>query len=160
MTQPSDAAQELLRRNEARGNLIAFTKYTLPGFEPADHHLQIADKLEAVAEGKIKRLMIFMPPRHGKSELASRRFPAWYLGKYPDQQIICASYNQDLASDFGRDVRGILQDEEYKLLFDTRLKRDSRAAEAGTRLVFLCNWQNMLSSPVWETVPVCAAVEH
>ena len=72
--------------------------------------------------------MINMPPRHGKSELASRRFPAWFLGRHPTKSIIAASYNSDLASDFGRQVRNIVSSEEYKPLFSTALAEDSRAA--------------------------------
>ena len=100
----------------------------MPGYIPAEHHFKICEKLEQVAEGKIKRLMIFMPPRHGKSELASRRFPAWFLGNYPERSIIAASYNSDLAGDFGRDVRNIVASEEYKALFQTRLAEDSKSA--------------------------------
>lgn len=72
--------------------------------------------------------MIFMPPRHGKSELASRRFPAWFLGNHPDKSIIGASYGSDLAGDFGRDVRNIVGDPSYNNLFDTQLAQDSKAA--------------------------------
>ncbi len=72
--------------------------------------------------------MVFMPPRHGKSELASRRFPAWYLGAYPKHQIIAASYNSELASDFGRDVRNVVASREYRALFETALAEDSQAA--------------------------------
>ena len=72
--------------------------------------------------------MIFMPPRHGKSELASRRFPAWYMGRNPDKQIIAASYNSDLASDFGREVRNIIRTNEFSRLFNVKLAEDSRAA--------------------------------
>lgn len=78
--------------------------------------------------GDIKRLMIFMPPRHGKSELASRRFPAFVLGNNPDRSLIGASYNSDLASDFGREVRNIVASPEYANVFETRLSRDSAAA--------------------------------
>jgi predicted phage terminase large subunit-like protein len=114
---------------DAAENLIAFTEYTNPGYSSAPHHRKIAEKLEAVERGEIDRLAIFMPPRHGKSELASRRFPAWYLGRNPDRQIIAASYNSDLASDFGREVRNIVAGPEYCAIFDTRLREDSRAAE-------------------------------
>lgn len=69
-----------------------------------------------------------MPPRHGKSELASRRFPAWYLGRHPDKQIIAASYNSELASDFGREVRNIVASPEYSKLFAVSLAQDSKAA--------------------------------
>ncbi len=69
-----------------------------------------------------------MPPRHGKSELASRRFPAFYLGQYPTQQIIASSYGADLASDFGREVRNIVASPEYSKLFDVALSVDSQSA--------------------------------
>jgi hypothetical protein len=77
----------------------------------------MAERLEAVERGEIKRLMIFSPPRHGKSELVSRRFPAWYLGRNPDRQVISASYGADLAADFGRDVRNIVASPEFTVLF-------------------------------------------
>lgn len=86
--------------------------------------------LEAVERDEIDRLMIFMPPRHGKSELASRRFPARYLGKHPRRQIIAASYNSDLATDFGRDVRNIVGSPEYGEVFPgVGLRPDSKAAD-------------------------------
>jgi predicted phage terminase large subunit-like protein len=94
----------------------------------AAHHALIASKLEAVERGEIDRLMINMPPRHGKSELASRRFPAWFLGRHPSKQIIAASYNSELATDFGRQVRNIVQSVEYQALSSTKLAEDSRAA--------------------------------
>ena len=71
--------------------------------------------------------MLLMPPRHGKSELASRRFPAFYLGRHPEKQIASVSASADLASDFGRDVRNLIQSPEYAALFDTRLAEDSQA---------------------------------
>lgn len=73
--------------------------------------------------------MIFAPPRHTKSELASRRFPAWYLGRHPDKQLIAATYSGEFALDFGRDVRGIVQDERFRKLFpEVSLAADSQAA--------------------------------
>lgn len=125
---PAQAAKELLARQDASQSLIKFTEYTNPAYRPAPHHTRIAEALEAVARGDIDRLMVFMPPRHGKSELASRRFPAWYLGQYPHNQIIAASYNSDLASDFGREVRNIVDSPLYGNVFDTRLAADSKAA--------------------------------
>jgi predicted phage terminase large subunit-like protein len=113
---------------DAAESLIAFTEYTLPEYEAANHHRLIAERLEAVERGEIDRLMIFMPPRHGKSELASRRFPAWCLGRNPKRNIIAASYNSDLATDFGREVRNIVASTEYGAVFDTSLAQDNRAA--------------------------------
>lgn len=73
--------------------------------------------------------MIFMPPRHGKSELASKRFPAWCLGRNPKRQIIAASYNSDLANDFGRNVRNIVAEPEFGQVFPgIGLAADSQAA--------------------------------
>jgi len=70
-----------------------------------------------VEHGEIRRLMIFAPPRHGKSELVSRRFPAWYLGRHPARQFISASYSADLAGDFGRDVRNVVASRGFAALF-------------------------------------------
>ena len=72
--------------------------------------------------------MIFMPPRHGKSELASKRFPSWFIGNNPRRNIIAASYNSDLATDFGREVRNIVGSKPYRALFDTSLSEDSTAS--------------------------------
>ena len=91
------AAQLIIRRRESANRLLPFTKATFPGFEQARHHELMADALEKVERGECRRLMITMPPRHTKSELASRRFPAWYMGRHPDDPIITASYGQDLS---------------------------------------------------------------
>jgi len=120
---------ELLTRRKARARLIDFTTYTKPDFQVGEHHCRIAEALESVERGEIDRLMIFAPPRHTKSELASRRFPAWYLGRHPDKQLIAATYSGEFALDFGRDVRGIVQDERFRKLFpDVTLAADSQAA--------------------------------
>ena len=114
---------------KARRSLLSFTEFTNPAYERAQHHIQIAAKLEAVERGEIDRLMIFMPPRHGKSELASKRFPAWALGRNPRRQIIAASYNSDLANDFGRNVRNIVAEPEFGQVFPSvNLAADSQAA--------------------------------
>ena len=126
---PKQAAEEMLRRSRARTSLIDFTRYTFPQYRPSDHHFQIAEGLERVARGECKRLMITMPPRHGKSELASRRFPSWVLGDDPNKNLISASYNSDLASDFGREVRNIVNSQQFSNVFpDVALAKDSAAA--------------------------------
>jgi predicted phage terminase large subunit-like protein len=125
-----DAARELLRRRTARRSLIEFTRFTLPKYDPAAHHTLIAEKLEAAASGQVDRLMVNMPPRHGKSELASRRFPAWLLGINPEIEIVVASYNADKAREFGYEVRDIVRSSEYRALFpNVGLKQDSKAAD-------------------------------
>ena len=122
------ALAEIARREIARRYLVDFIEYTHPHYEAAAHHRLIADHLQAVERGELDRLMINMPPRHGKSELASRRFPCWFLGRNPDKSIIAASYNSDLATDFGREVRNIVASPEYQGIFSTSLAADSRAA--------------------------------
>jgi predicted phage terminase large subunit-like protein len=112
----------------ARASLIKFTEYTFPQYRAAEHHRLIAEKLEAVERGEIDRLMVFMPPRHGKSELATKRFPAYALGRDPTRQVIQASYNSDLATDFGRQVRNIVNTNRYQNVFSTELASDSKAA--------------------------------
>jgi predicted phage terminase large subunit-like protein len=121
------AAAELLRREAAQRDLIKFTEYTFPRYEAARHHRLIAGQLERVLNGEVDRLMLLVPPRHGKSELASRRFPAFYLGRFPDQQFIGVSATADLAGDYGREVRNIISSPEYASLFETTLAPDSQA---------------------------------
>jgi len=98
-------------------SLIAYTTALYPTFEAPWHLRVLAEKLEAVARGENKRLMVFMPPRHGKSLLSSWHFPAWYLGRNPQRSIIAASYSQDLASDFGRKVRNTIVSDRHATIF-------------------------------------------
>ena len=127
---PQEAAGELLKRKWARKSLIEFVKYTKPNYQANWHHEKITSALERVASGECTRLIIQAPPRHGKTELASKRFPAWYLGRYPENQVICATYNGDYALDLGRDVRNIMAGRDYVRLFpDGGLRQDSRAAD-------------------------------
>ena len=121
------AAQELLRRTDAASSLIAFTEYTYPRYRTAKHHRIIAEQLERVERGEVDRLMLLVPPRHGKSELASKRLPAWLLGRQPHKQFLSVSATEGLAADFGRDVRNIIGSAEYRAIFDTRLAEDSQA---------------------------------
>ena len=84
------------------------------------HFALIADKLEQVAKGQCKRLIVNVPPRSSKSTLASVAFPAWLLGHYPHMQIICVSYGQDLADKHSEDTRSVMQSSWYLKLFPTR----------------------------------------
>jgi predicted phage terminase large subunit-like protein len=124
---PLDDGQEVLR-DQAVNSLVPFTQFTKADYQPSAHHLLIASYLEDVEAGKIDRLMIFMPPQHGKSELATRRFPAWFLGRNPRKRVISASYNADFASEFGREVRNIIDDDLYRNLWQINLRQDSKAA--------------------------------
>jgi hypothetical protein len=119
--------RDLEVRNQARENLIGFTEYTFSKYRTAAFHKAIAGQLERVERGEVDRLMLLLPPRHGKSELASKRYPAWLLGRNPARQFISVSATAELAADFGRDVRNIIGSPEYRTLFDTRLAEDSQA---------------------------------
>ena len=117
------------KQTAGRDSLISFIERTKADYQVAPHHRLIASYLEQVERGEIDRLMIFTTPRHGKSEIVSRRFPAWYLGRNPNKQIIAASYNSDLAGDFGRDVRNLVADPIYHGIFGVSLRQDSKAAD-------------------------------
>lgn len=123
----TQAARELLSRRRASEDLIAFTEHTFARYSTAPHHRIIAGQLERVERGEVDRLMLLVPPRHGKSELASKRFPAWLLGRQPNKQFLSVSATDELASDFGRDVRNIIGSPEYQSIFATRLASDSQA---------------------------------
>lgn len=112
----------------ARRHLIDFVHYTFENYDENWHHKVIAEKLEAVERGEIKRLMLFLPPRSGKSELGAIQFPAWYLGRHPEHDVITASYSSDLAVDFGRKVRNLVNNERYAKLFATTLAEDNASA--------------------------------
>lgn len=134
MTLASDLAQEARRVMSGATplplSLAEYAKRVYPAFQCPPHLRVIAEKLEAVERGEIKRLMIFAPPRHGKSLLTSTCFPAWYLGRHPDRSIIFASYAQELASDFGRKVRNMVDSPEHASVFPScRLSRDSSATQ-------------------------------
>ncbi len=110
----------------ARRDLTVYATAMWRSFQAPAHIRLIADKLEAVERGEIRRLMLFLPPRHGKSLLSTQFLPAWYLGRHPDRFVISASYGQDLADDFGRKVRNLIADPLHVALFpECRLAGDS-----------------------------------
>lgn len=116
----NDLRQELARaarRELARQSLLSFTKYTYCNYKISWHHRAYANKLDRFIKGEIKNLMVFMPPQHGKSELSSRRLPAYVLGLNPNKKIGIAAYNHSVASKFNRDVQRIINSQEYKSLF-------------------------------------------
>lgn len=123
----AEAKKELARRELARRHLMPFVKYRFPSYRENWHHKILADALERVENGTLKRLIVNMPPRHGKSELVSVNFPAWCMGRNKDRSIMAVSYGAALAQEFGRKVRNIMDDPEYKVLFDTRLAEDSKS---------------------------------
>lgn len=115
--QQSDIWAELLRRKQATESLLHFTTFTKPDYQVNWHHRLICEKLDKFVSGEIKRLIISMPPRNGKSELVSRRLPAYLFGKNPNCQIIACSYSADLAQRMNRDVQRIIDSPEYHTLF-------------------------------------------
>lgn len=102
----------------ARASLRHFVLQTMPQYQMARHHRLIIRALELLEAGTLSRLIVNMPPRHGKSELVSVRFPAWFLGRHPDRDVIHISHSADLSNDFSRRVRAMVRDElSYRELF-------------------------------------------
>ncbi len=108
---------EVARRELARRHLLDFAIYNIPGYVAALPHRIISEKLEAFFAGRIKKLMIFIPPQHGKSQLSSKLFPAYALGRNPNLKIVTASFSLDLASDFNRSFQRIVDSPTYRQLF-------------------------------------------
>ena len=115
-------------------DLLSFTRYTLPAFAPAPFHLAYYEVLTRFAMGEIKKLMITMPPQHGKSEGATRRLPAFVLGQDPDKRIAIVSYNAIKARKFNRELQRIMDDDcYYKLFPQTLLAGQASYQEQGRR---------------------------
>jgi predicted phage terminase large subunit-like protein len=116
-------------REAAQENFLKFVKQMWPGFIDGRHHKVMAKKFQEIADGKLKRLIINMPPRHTKSEFASYLLPAWFLGRYPQKKIIQCSNTAELAVGFGRKVRNLVGSEQYAKIFpNVNLRSDSKAA--------------------------------
>jgi predicted phage terminase large subunit-like protein len=121
--------RDAVKREKAQKSFMAFVHEMWPGFIHGRHHALMAKKFEEIAEGKLKRLIINMPPRHTKSEFASNMLPAWFLGKYPNKKVIQTSNTADLAVGFGRKVRNLVDSEQYSKIFpNVALRADSKAA--------------------------------
>jgi predicted phage terminase large subunit-like protein len=121
--------QDAILRENGQRSFLAFVKAMWPGFIHGRHHAVMANKFEEIATGKLKRLIINMPPRHTKSEFASYLLPAWFLGKYPGKKIIQSSNTAELAVGFGRKVRNLVDSEVYAKVFpNVALRHDSKAA--------------------------------
>lgn len=121
---PSNKA---VRAELARRRLVDFMEYDSRGAWRRARHLErLCHALESIERGEIDRLMVFMPPRHGKSEVCSKKFPAWYLGRNPGKEIILSSYAADLAYDFSRIARDTLR-ERGPELWGVKVSSDSSA---------------------------------
>jgi predicted phage terminase large subunit-like protein len=122
-------ARKVGTQEKSKKDFMAFVNYVWPNFIHGRHHEKMAEAFGRVAEGKVKRLIINMPPRHTKSEFASYLLPSWFLGRFPGKKIIQTSHTAELAVGFGRKVRNLVDSDRYKDLFpDVALQADSKAA--------------------------------
>lgn len=135
--------EDLVER--ARNGLLNFTTYTFPDYQVNWHHRVLCRYLNQFVEGKIKRLMVFLPPRTGKSQLVSRQLPAYILGRNPNTKIISTSYSADLASRMNRDVQRIIDSSSYAELFP-----DTKLFGKGMRTVLESSW--LRNSDIFEVV--------
>jgi len=126
----SKERQEVLRLSAIK-DLLSFSQILDPKYTVNWHHEIISQKLTQallnVEQGKPARIILEIPPRHGKSELATIKFPAWALGKHPEYPIIVSSYSAELAEDFGLKTRDTLNHEHYQQIFSTALRADTQA---------------------------------
>ena len=124
-----DKYKELHEREELQTSFLDFVRHVWPSFIAGSHHKIFGEKLERVARGELKRLIVNMPPRHTKSEFASYLFPAWVMGQRPETKIIQATHTAELAVGFGRKVKNLLDSEIYRDVFpDIQLARDAKAS--------------------------------
>ncbi len=116
--------------------MAAFTEYTKPDYQLNFHHNVICKTLDKWIKGEITRLMVFAPPQHGKSELVSRRLPAFIMGRDPDASVIASTYSADLSHRMNRDTQRIIDDHRYRSLFpETRLYGKEVSSRAGRAYV-------------------------
>ena len=117
------------KREKAQGNFITFVKHVWPDFIEGNHHKIYADKLDRIAKGELKRLIVNMPPRHTKSEFASHLFPAFFMGRHPKAKVIQTTHTGELAIRFGRKAKNLIESDEYHEIFPkVTLAADSKAA--------------------------------
>ena len=120
---------QIERVESCQTDYLSFVRSMWPEFIAGRHHKIMAEKLERVAKGELKRLIINMPPRHTKSEFASFLFPAWMIGKNPAMKIIQATHTTELAVNFGRKIKNLLERDDYLEIFpDAALSADSKAS--------------------------------
>jgi len=118
-----------LEREKAQAGFMDYVRMMWPSFVMGRHHALMAKKFELIAEGKLKRLIINMPPRHTKSEFASYLLPSWFLGRAPEKKVIQTSNTAELAVGFGRKVRNLVSSDVYGRVFPgVSLRQDSKAA--------------------------------
>jgi predicted phage terminase large subunit-like protein len=112
-----------------KNDFLTFIDHVYPGYKVGPHHRRLAKIFEDIANGKKRRVIVNIAPRHGKSEMISYLAPAWFLGKYPHKKVIMASHTADLAVNFGRRVRNLVGSDPYKDIFpQVELQSDSKSA--------------------------------
>ena len=120
---------QLEKQDGCQQDFITFIKHMWPDFIEGRHHKIIADKFNKIADGKLKRLIVCLPPRHSKSEFASTFFPAWMMGRRGNLKIIQTTHTAELAVRFGRKVRNIIDSDDYQHVFpDLQLQADNKSA--------------------------------
>ena len=116
------------QETQIRTDFLTFVKHMWPEFVEGSHHKDMAEAFNKIRKGTLKRLIVNMPPRHTKSEFASYFLPAWMIGSNPQLKIIQATHTAELAVRFGRKTKTLMDSDEYKEVFKTRLREDSQAA--------------------------------
>lgn len=127
-----EAAKYLLKLRSAQEDFLGFVKLMSPGWDFPDFQLELIDALDRLERGTLgcNNLLITMPPRHAKSTFATILFPAYYIARNPTRQVMSSSYNSQLAVDFGRQVKSIVEEKTITQAFpDFILRTDSRAAD-------------------------------
>ena len=121
--------KQQITKDRGSKQFLDFIKHVYPNYIIGDHHRRLAQLFEDIANGKKKRIIVNIAPRHGKSELISYLAPAWFLGKHPAKKVIMASHTADLAVNFGRRVRNLVGSDAYKDVFpNIELQADSKSA--------------------------------
>ncbi|XMT31907.1 hypothetical protein LIBAT_07770 [Leptospira interrogans] len=121
--------RNLYGKEFGKDSLTAFAKYIDPKFEDPLHIKSIIHLLEEMEKGKITRTIINMPPRRGKSQICTRIFPTWFLGRHPDKNVILLSYSDKKAARFGRWVRDCVESSKFQHVFpECKVRPDMRSA--------------------------------
>lgn len=136
----------MLQRELVKREFAEFVKFTKPDYHANWHHDVLCSKIDDFARGKIKKMMVFMPPQHGKSELSTRRYPAYQLGLNPKAKIAICSYSDTIATSFNRDIQRIIDDEPFSKIFPDTYLNESNVVTTTAKNDYLRN------ASIFETV--------
>ena len=134
------ALERELYRRDAQVSFPVFLNYTQESYDRQWFHTLIAQKCQQLFEGTLgtDKLMLFVPPQHGKSEIVSRKFPAWVLGQNPRMKIVGSSYSSDLAQQFSRSIQRTIDGDEYRAVFPQTYLNSANVKTEAQR-GWLCN---------------------